>query len=251
MNRLLFFFSCAYLFNVCQLQAFSKDEFKNFTKAYFNDKESQMLGWSEFIFAIERGYDEIALFYAVSKPPLTYIAEIKPAINKKGPSCPGAKSIHIPSKHQYKNVINTLIRKNNPELLKKMLEIYPGEVNAIDYLIEDEKTEMKEKSLALILALRMESLDFAKMLLDAGADVNLIQENIGVSPKSNLIKSGGTDPLVAAISYYNGNNGNRMEAVSLLLNYGAKPTTKHVYLAQVYELYDVADLLTEIVLNSN
>lgn len=231
------------LLNLFNLQALDNDDIKNFANEYFRNKECQKYGWSEFVFAVDKDYDEVALFYAVDKPSLVYLSNIEES---------KLIDIHqnkwLPKKFHYKNIINTLVRKNKAVLLKQLLELYPQEINAFDYTMYDKQNYMFEKEYALPLALRMhENLDVAKVLVDGGIEVNLIEEEQRSidGQKIGILK---IDPLSDAILYYKGNN---MEAVSLLLNYGAKPTTWHVYLALARELNEIADLLIDVMINNH
>jgi hypothetical protein len=223
-----------------QLSAFDKTDLKQFANAYFTDMECQIFGWSEFVFAVERDYDEIALFYLSTDLSLDYIRKIEDSkrveVNKI-----------IPQKVFYNNIVNTLVRKNKATILDNLLKLYPESVNAFDYIVFDKQNDKLERSYALISALKLhENINVAKVLVENGADVNLVQEFIGSTDGQNRMGAIKTDPLTAAISYH---KGNKLEAVSLLLSYGAKPTIYHVHAASAYKENDIVDLLVDVMMN--
>lgn len=123
----IFMFVCI---QISCLSALDRATLQDFAKEY--DMRSKGW-WSEFIYAIEMGYDEIALFYAGKKPKFTYESHREELIYRYSTPSHHQPILHKYNKIYYKNAINTILSKQNIELLTKLLELYPSEVNAVDY----------------------------------------------------------------------------------------------------------------------
>lgn len=278
------------------LIALDKNEFKKFSQEYANREKSS---WSEFIYAVEIGYDDIALFYAKGYPNLNFTYESHVDVNN-------------PKKIIYKNALNTILKSGNIYLLSKILDIHPQEAMAFNYskviacFCGKQPIDHFEEKYALNIAIdELEnSIEIVKLLVEHGADVNFSSFEHYYSWNVNTAYRRDITPLQAAsekekfdvIEYLiinganvenayhtldlcivknrldiadlliefgcngkthsNGLNGNlntaivcnNINAVVLLLNNGVKPRAADVSNALERGFNEIADLLTEVIL---
>jgi ankyrin repeat protein len=136
----------------------------------YNSSPERQYRWSKAIYAIEKGNDDIALFYIEKEG-------IGDVIYNSGNTSDhnNRNSIH------QRNVLITCVRQNKFEIIHAILQSKsPPKIDAVEYwLVFDRPTDnrrrpTKEKR---ILNIAIEecsnSLEAVKMLLDYGADINL------------------------------------------------------------------------------
>lgn len=272
-----FVFVC---FSINSLSGVTSSDLKLFLNEYL--KNSNEL--SEIAYAVENGYEDIAILYLKksSKNDLFY------KINDVS----------------YKSVLTTSIRMNYFKLFKLILSMYPSESNAIEYnyrLLNGIWMKTKQYRAVNIAIMDIENtLPFLQELVMSGVDLNRSDQSI---PESGFWPSHPKDfekaqleyhrtPLLAAIeknkmdvikflltcgvdpnpgipfaikinnlvvaefllqcgsankeSLQTAVKANNIEAVILLINYGITDVLDELELALTLHFYEIADLLAQV-----
>jgi len=221
------------LFVFLHIQCFAvvtNSDFQEFLTEYYAAPNTEGFNWSEIGFAIEKDYDELALF-CIDVLPLGKLEYMR-----------GHVHVNLPPPYVYHLYCRCVI-KDKISVLKALLAKYPEIIpNGSEYFLaygSFANVRLNERQiLNIAIEDRYNSFEWIKLLLDAGADLNVIE---GFNNGKGEYHS--RSPLQAAIIFdkldvvefllENGVNPNpglytaiqsrNLEALILLLNFGADP----------------------------
>ncbi len=230
----------------------SPTTYQRFLREYTETKKSGKFDWSEVAFAIEMNYDEIAM-HCLEKLPLGNIDYTCFEIERR-------------------NLLLTCVKKNKLDILIAIFDKYPNiKANGSEYVINQRKigpARIQERQILNVAIDRDNCLEWVKLLADFGADLNKC-ENHFVFPNAIGYKSYDHTPLQEAIfknkldvlefllerginpdtGLYIAVTCRNIEALTLLLNYGADPYAYNgSIIREAIELEDIemVDILTGI-----
>ncbi len=281
---LIIFVFCSNIYSL------DKEGFQHFSIEYSNRGTNER-SWSEFIFAVENEYDDIAVFFAGKNQKTTYEFEVKKRVAANGFKF---------NECFYRNAIISLVRSSKVAVLDKILKLVHVD-SVYEYSLAAGKEQEKLYAIHVAIENNENSLELVKILVENGADVNQVsykvfwnwgninpynqERRMRVTPlyiatqeeKFDVIEylvNNGADVRdgayhtlnlaisknrldIVALLIENGCNGlsgvlstaigsNNIEAVSMLINHGAKPKVDHISQALKLGFYEIADLLTDV-----
>jgi len=230
--------------------------FQQFVKEYYTAKDTGNFSWSEIAYAIEKDYDEMALFCVENLPlgPLEQQGYV--AYNS-----PSAKVCQLYCRCVIKNKLDLL-----RALCNKYPEINPdGSEYLLKYNMYGNQRLQERQILNIAIEERSNSLEWVKLLADFGADLNKSEDYCSENGTDTRSRT----PIEAAI-YTNkldvvefllerkvdpnmglgiAVNRQNKEAVILLLNFGGDPYYNNGEILQSamrLGYFEIVDLLTAV-----